>query len=86
MIPDTIRGKQGGVAPPVSNISLYSHPPTLKGFTSKTLLRRRGYFRHRTKLIMGCYGVFKRGEAPSFSKTFPLSKSGEGDTGGEVDK
>jgi len=49
-------------------------------------LRRRGYFRHRTKLIMGCYGVFKRGEAPSFSKTFPLSKSGEGDTGGEVDK
>jgi hypothetical protein len=31
-------------------------------------------------------GCLRGGEAPSFQKTLPLSKSGEGDTGGEVDK
>jgi len=30
--------------------------------------------------------VFKRGVSPSSKIIFPLSKSGEGDKGGEVDK
>jgi len=29
---------------------------------------------------------YPRGASPLFLKPFPLSKSGEGDTGGEVDK
>jgi hypothetical protein len=33
---------------------------------------------HRNK-VLTIYGESKRGVSPSFSKTFPLSKSGEGD-------
>jgi len=45
------------------------------------------YSRRKASKASGTMGVFKRGLCPLFlKKQFPLSKSGEGDTGGEVDK